>query len=147
MSMSESVTPPTAPLILLVDDETGVLRWLEKPLRKAGFRVMTACDGLGALERAAAERPDFVLLDVMMPHMDGFEVLRIWKSSLETASIPVGMLVGKPAIAADYKAISRRREFYRSDAIELVVIKPLLKDPMELVRALQQWFAGQTGCS
>ena len=140
MSTPETVVSPSAPLILLVDDEPKVLYKLSKPLRKGGFRVVTACDGRKALECAAAERPDFVLMDVMMPHMDGFEVLKILKRDPETASIPVGMLMAMPAVIADHKAISGRGEFFRSDEIEVVVIKPLLKEPAELVAALHAWF-------
>jgi len=141
MSTRDPVPSPAAPLILLVDDEPAVLRRLEKPLRKAGFRVVTACDGLGALERAAAERPDFVLLDVMMPYMDGFEVLKTWKSNPESASIPVAMLEAMPADVADYKAINGQGERWQAVDVEFSVIKPLLKDPAELADALRAWFA------
>lgn len=51
------------------------------------------------------------------------------------------MLVAKPADATPYRAVNGRGEFYRSDQIEWVIIKPLLKDPAELVGALRQWFA------
>jgi two-component system alkaline phosphatase synthesis response regulator PhoP len=58
--------------VLAVDDEPDVLRLVEIKLRKAGFEVVTARDGQEGLERALAERPDVVLLDVMMPRMDGY---------------------------------------------------------------------------
>jgi two-component system, OmpR family, alkaline phosphatase synthesis response regulator PhoP len=58
--------------VLAVDDEPDVLRLAEIKLKKAGFDVITAHDGQEGLERAHAEHPDVVLLDVMMPRMDGY---------------------------------------------------------------------------
>jgi len=58
--------------VLAVDDEADILRLIEIKLKKAGFDVLTAHDGQEGLERAVAEQPDVVLLDVMMPRMDGY---------------------------------------------------------------------------
>jgi two-component system response regulator VicR len=58
--------------VLAVDDEPDVLRLVEIKLKKAGFEVLTARDGQEGLEQAIAEHPDVVLLDVMMPRMDGY---------------------------------------------------------------------------
>ena len=60
--------------ILVVDDDADIARFVEVNLRSAGYEVSVATDGEEALERAAALRPDLVLLDVMMPRIDGFEV-------------------------------------------------------------------------
>ena len=57
-------------------------------LQRAGYEVVTAFDGKEALEKVKAEKPDLVVLDVMMPFMDGFEVLRNLKANPETAEIP-----------------------------------------------------------
>ena len=75
--------------ILVVDDIPANVRVLEARLQAAYYSVITASSGAEALEKAAAERPDLVLLDVMMPEMDGFECCRRLKSDPATASIPV----------------------------------------------------------
>ncbi len=78
--------------ILIVDDEEDILNFLELVLREKGYEVVTAGSGHDALTRAQLERPDLVLLDIMMPQMDGWEVLKLLRIDDETASIPVAML-------------------------------------------------------
>ena len=78
--------------VLVVDDLPPNVKLLEAKLSSEYFEVMTACDGPSALESIANERPDIVLLDVMMPGMDGFEVCRRIKTDPKTAHIPVVMV-------------------------------------------------------
>jgi two-component system OmpR family response regulator len=66
--------------LLVVDDEETILELLSGSLRFAGFDVMTAGSGAEALRAASASRPDLVLLDVMLPDGDGFEVVRRLRS-------------------------------------------------------------------
>ncbi|MDO1559922.1 PleD family two-component system response regulator [Brevundimonas sp. 2R-24] len=75
--------------ILVVDDVDANVRLLEAKLTADYYEVLTAHDGLTALELAAVERPDLILLDVMMPGMDGFEVCRRLKEASDTRHIPV----------------------------------------------------------
>lgn len=81
--------------ILVVDDEPDILKLLEYNLKRSGFQVILAKDGPEAIEAARANRPDLVLLDIMLPDMEGTEVLRRLKSMEATASIPVIMLTAK----------------------------------------------------
>lgn len=81
--------------VLVVDDEPDILTLLEYNLRKAGFVVLLAKDGPEAIEAARARRPDLVLLDIMLPNMEGTEVLKRLKSHDSTRSIPVIMLTAK----------------------------------------------------
>lgn len=81
--------------ILAVDDEALIRRLLELNLQRAGYRVTTAVDGEDALRKVQADRPDLVVLDIVMPRMDGFEVLRRLKEDPETDSIPVIILSAK----------------------------------------------------
>lgn len=81
--------------VLAADDESGILRLLEINLRKAGYTVETAVDGREALEKIIAAPPDLVLLDVMMPHMDGFEVLRRLREDPATTALPIVMLTAR----------------------------------------------------
>ena len=78
--------------ILVVDDEDDILQFLELVLREKGYDVVTAASGQEALTRAQMEKPDLVLLDIMMPQMDGWEVLKLLRVDEETAQIPVAML-------------------------------------------------------
>jgi DNA-binding response OmpR family regulator len=78
--------------ILIVDDEDDILHFLDLVLREKGFAVVTATGGQEALTRAQLERPDLILLDIMMPQMDGWEVLKLLRVDEETAAIPVAML-------------------------------------------------------
>ena len=78
--------------ILIVDDEDDILHFLDLVLREKGYWVATATGGQEALTRAQLERPDLILLDIMMPQMDGWEVLKLLRVDEETAAIPVAML-------------------------------------------------------
>ena len=81
--------------ILIVDDESHIRRIVEVNLVRAGHRVTTAADGVDAQAKIRADRPDLILLDVMMPNMDGFELLRRLKEDPDTAPIPVVMLTAQ----------------------------------------------------
>lgn len=128
--------------LLIADDDADYRAWLSHHLEQAGYEVMTAADGLEALSQVQVERPDLVLLDALMPRMDGFDVLARLKSDPATAAIPVVMFTGMPAEAREYTAVYGPGEFYVSDTIALVVIKPLLKDPAVLIRAIAELTAG-----
>ena len=78
--------------ILVVDDEEDILHFLELVLREKGYDVATASSGHEALTRAQLDRPDLILLDIMMPQMDGWEVLKLLRVEADTARIPVAML-------------------------------------------------------
>jgi len=76
-------------LVLVVDDEPRIVRFVTMNLELEGFRVISASSGVEALRRVREDLPDLVLLDVMMPQLDGFETLRLLR---ETSSVPVIML-------------------------------------------------------
>jgi len=84
-----------AETILAVDDDIDILELVEASLTADGFDVITASDGRGALESAKDHAPDLILLDLMMPEMDGFEVIERLKSDAATRTIPVIMLTAK----------------------------------------------------
>ena len=81
--------------ILVADDDPHIRRILQYLLEQAGNDVVVAADGEDALREVDRCAPDLVLLDVMMPHLDGFSVLRSIRSSLETARLPVILLTAK----------------------------------------------------
>jgi DNA-binding response OmpR family regulator len=82
----------SAPRILLVDDELSVQKLLAYPLRKEGYDVIPALDGREALERLRDDNFDLVVLDVMLPRMDGFDVCRAIRSR---STVPIIMLTAK----------------------------------------------------
>jgi two-component system phosphate regulon response regulator PhoB len=78
--------------VLLVEDDRFLRKAADATLRQAGFRVVLAVDGEDALRQARAEIPDLILLDVIMPKLQGFEVLRELKADPTTKAIPVIIL-------------------------------------------------------
>jgi len=81
--------------ILVVDDENYILHILDFSLGAEGYEVITAEDGEEAVRKCREEKPDLVVLDVMMPKMDGFEACRTIKRDSETADTPVILLSAK----------------------------------------------------
>ena len=81
--------------VLLAEDEPDVQLIARLSLKKAGFAVVTVSNGIEVLQRVAEERPDAVLLDWMMPDMDGYETCRRLKADPATASIPVIFLTAR----------------------------------------------------
>ena len=81
--------------VLVVDDEIYILHILDFSLTMEGYEVITAKDGFDALEKLEASRPDLIVLDIMMPRLDGYETCRRIKSSEKTKDIPVILLSAK----------------------------------------------------
>src|SRR5688572_16721951 len=81
--------------VLVVDDEKDIAELITYNLRRQGFDVVNAFDGNEALELATRESPDLILLDLMLPGLDGIEVARRLKADSRTAPIPVIMLTAK----------------------------------------------------
>src|SRR5256884_1785765 len=81
--------------ILIIEDESDVADLLTLNLRKAGYRVSTAADGASGLHKVRDDKPDFVILDLMLPKMSGLELCRILKSDAATAQVPILMLTAK----------------------------------------------------
>jgi two-component system alkaline phosphatase synthesis response regulator PhoP len=108
--------------VLAVDDEPDVLRLVEIKLKKAGFEVLTARDGEEGLQKAVSERPDVVLLDVMMPKMDGFTAAARIKEQLLPAPL-ILMLTAKGQESDVVKGLTGGADDY--------IIKPFA--PRELI--------------
>ncbi|MGZ4352893.1 MAG: response regulator [Gaiellaceae bacterium] len=93
----------TAELILVADDDEDILALVSLRLRRLGYRVAQAADGEEALAEVARERPALVILDLMMPRVDGYEVIRRLRADPETSSLPV-ILLSARARSADAAA-------------------------------------------
>ncbi|MDD5496388.1 MAG: response regulator transcription factor [Candidatus Omnitrophica bacterium] len=81
--------------ILIVEDEKDIVKMLEYNLKKEGFKTLSDRNGEDALDSAKKEHPDLVVLDLMLPGMDGFEVCKALKADSKTSAIPIIMLTAK----------------------------------------------------
>jgi len=81
--------------ILVVEDDPVALRLVEYTLGQGGYQVVTAANGLEGMRKARQENPDLIILDVMLPGLDGFEVCHRLRSEPETSHVPVIMLSAK----------------------------------------------------
>ncbi len=132
--------------ILVVDDNRSVVRIIQVLLQKEGFEVLTAFDGLEALQKAQEEKPDLIILDVVMPKMDGYEVCRLLQDDPDTAAIPVLMLTVKGQVDdpdLDERAldtgIQERMDGYEAGAIEFLSKPIKAKELLARVKTLL-WF-------
>ena len=116
--------------ILVVDDEPHIVRLVQVNLQREGYEVLTAYDGVDALEKVANEKPDMVVLDVMMPRMNGFEVLKKLKADDETRDIPVIMLTAKAQDADVFRGWQ--------SGVDSYLTKPF--NPMELLTFVRRIF-------
>lgn len=120
--------------ILVVDDDEHILRSLSQYLELEDFNVVSASSGPEALKLFQQERPDLLVLDVMMPGMDGFQVLETLRKNPETASVPVLMLTARDQHNDILKGYQMGATSY--------LVKPFNLD--ELVDAIREVFAGKT---
>ena len=105
--------------ILIVDDESAARAALEVLLRREGFEVRDASDGEVALAECAAFRPDLILLDILMPGMDGFEVCRRIKATPETRLTPVVLITGLSETEDRIKGINAGADDFLSKPIDM----------------------------
>ena len=80
--------------LLVIDDDPMAIKLVRDLATASGYNVLTALNGRDGLEIAARHKPDIILLDIMMPEMDGYKVANILKTNAKTASIPIIMLTG-----------------------------------------------------
>jgi two-component system alkaline phosphatase synthesis response regulator PhoP/two-component system response regulator VicR len=116
--------------ILVVDDERHIVRLVEVNLTRAGYDVVTAYDGVEALEQFAKEKPDMLVLDVMMPRMDGFEVLKKLQSDPASKGVPIIMLTAKAQDADIFRGWS--------SGVSSYLTKPF--NPRELLTFVERIF-------
>lgn len=91
-------------LVLVIDDDPDQRRLLERMLTSGGWRVVTAPDGEAGVARAQQDRPDIIVLDVMMPNLNGYQTCRRLKSGPVTAGIPVVICTSKDQPADEFWA-------------------------------------------
>src|SRR5690348_3190792 len=117
--------------VLVVDDDPVIVKLLQVNFEMEGYEVLTAGDGEEGLDRAQRERPDVIILDVMMPKLDGLEVARALKAEDGTRDIPVILLSAKAQVT-DIQAGQSLADDY--------ITKPF--DPLELLDRVAALVAG-----
>jgi CheY-like chemotaxis protein/class 3 adenylate cyclase len=126
------------PKILIVDDEPFNISILEQELGDLDYETLSAANGQEALERVAAESPDLVLLDIMMPIMDGFEVLARLKASPETRDIPVIVISANNDMPSVVKGIGHGAEDYLPKPFDPVLLQARISPCLEKKRLRDQ---------
>jgi CheY-like chemotaxis protein len=97
---------PAQPTVLLAEDDAAVRRYLEVILRRAGYTVISAANGLEAIKAAMSSKVDAVVTDALMPHLNGHELCRYLRARPELARIPVLLLSGlEPDAAAPVTSV------------------------------------------
>ena len=115
--------------ILIIDDEKDIGGFVKKFLELTpGFRVIVATNGHEGLNLAAREKPDLILLDIIMPRMDGFAVLKALKDNLNTTAIPVIMLTALDTDEAKEKTLSLYHEDYIVKPFKAEELKAKIED-------------------
>jgi DNA-binding response OmpR family regulator len=110
--------------ILIIDDENDLTFFVKANLEMSGkCKVLIASNGKEGIKAASKLKPDVILLDIMMPHMDGFEVLKRLKQSPKTLSIPIIMLSAKGDEDSKMQAASSYNEDY--------IVKPVQIDALQ----------------
>ena len=143
-----------AQTILAVDDDVDILDLLEISLDSDGYNVITAVNGLDAIEKAKSHVPDLILLDLMMPKMDGFEVIDNLRSNSQTRAIPVIMLTARALINEKLQGLDAGADDYITKPFDLKELTARIKAVLgrtqptkyinPLIGAMGDWFS-ETG--
>jgi twitching motility two-component system response regulator PilG len=114
--------------VLVVDDSPTIRKVVELTLKREQIRVLGAADGLSALAMVADEKPDLVLLDIMLPRMDGYQICQIIRRNKDYKKLPIIMLSGKDGLFDRVRGRLAGSTEY--------ITKPF--DPNELVRVVRK---------
>lgn len=121
--------------LLIVDDDLETLRLISLMLQRQGYQVVTANDGRQALSQAQSELPDLIILDVMMPDVDGFEVAKRLRAAPETASIPILMFTAKSQVEDKVSGYEAGADDYLTKPIHPAELSARLKALLARTRA------------
>ena len=131
--------------ILIVDDMPANTRLLEAKLSAAYYQVATAQDGFEGLQLASSWQPDLILLDVMMPGMDGYETCRRLKDDSDTLHIPVVMVTALGERSERVRGLEAGADDFLTKPVELDTLLARVRSLVRLKRLLDEWCArGET---
>lgn len=141
---------------LVIDDNRSIVRVVAALLEEHGFKVLTAYDGVEGLEKATTEHPDLVILDVMMPKLDGYAVACLLQEDPDTAGIPIVMLTVKgrvddPELDEEQleERIGERIKGFDAGALDFVSKPIKARTLLRRVDSVLWWdlpFEGPPGC-
>ncbi|MCM8830265.1 MAG: response regulator [Candidatus Omnitrophica bacterium] len=114
--------------ILVIEDDMNNLKILSMALKSAGYIVFGATNGEEGLELFRQEKPDLVILDIMMPVMDGWEVLKRIKTGLRSRHVPVIMLTAKNTDMDKIKGYDYGADFYVTKPYNIKKLLPIIRD-------------------
>ncbi|MCZ7402156.1 MAG: response regulator [Candidatus Methanoperedens sp.] len=113
--------------IIIVDDEMATLLPLKRSLESEDYIVIEACDGYEAIKKAKAEMPELIILDIMLPGIDGIEVCSLLKNDVLTKKIPVIMLTARDEIRHKVKGLEIGADDYVTKPFNLNELKARIK--------------------
>lgn len=121
--------------ILVVDDEAHIVRLLQVNLERAGYTIVTARDGVEALQKVADEKPDLITLDILMSPMDGWEVIKRLKTNVDTRHIPIIVI----------SCLSKDEDVFRGweSGVDVYLTKPM--NPIEVLSYVKRVFLSLEG--
>ena len=118
--------------ILVIEDEAQLVKAIEIRLKEADYQVLTAYDGVEGLEKARKEKPDLIILDLMLPKLDGYEVCRMLKFDEKYKNVPIIILTARAQEADEKLGYKTGADAYISKPFQyevvLAKIKELLKE-------------------
>lgn len=117
--------------ILIVDDEKDIVLILQERLLMAGYEVVTASDGVSGLKAAKESKPDLIVLDLMLPKMDGYTVCNLLKKDIEYSKIPIIMLTARAGEADRVKGLQSGADLFITKPFDQ---KSLLDKIAELIK-------------
>ena len=120
--------------ILIVDDEMATLLPLKKSLEFEGYIVIEACDGYEAIKKSKSKMPELIILDLMMPGMDGIEVCNQLKKDALTEKIPVIMLTAKDEVRDKVEGLEIGADDYVTKPFNLKELKARIKSVLRRSR-------------
>jgi len=125
--------------VLVVDDVEANVKLLEAKLSSEYFDVLSAYNGLAALEIADAELPDVILLDVMMPGMDGFTVCRQLKANPRTADVPVVMVTALSDVGNRLRGLEAGADDFLTKPVNDIALFARVRSLVRLKRMMEEW--------
>ncbi len=136
---------PSVPLLLLVEDHPDMARYTAACLDNRGYQLLTATDGLQALNLAGQQIPDLIILDVMLPGLDGFEVCHRLKSDEKTAHIPILMLTALADRDSRLQGARQGADLYLEKPFDPEELTLQIDRLLALRRLLQRHYRAQAG--
>jgi len=135
------MTDRTVPLILIIDDNVNNIRLVRKHLNDNGLEVMMARDGLAGLERAKFTQPDLILLDIIMPEIDGFETCLLLKEDPLTTHIPIIFMTAVDNVADKVKGFELGGVDYVTKPVEVTELLARVKTHLQIgqLQRTLQW--------